>query len=70
MTEESIQYLPCPVCGTSIPFTVRGLLSGERFVCPKCSSVVSISENSKETVSTAMTKLEKLKSNGENSGEQ
>ncbi len=53
--------LPCPVCHTPIPFEVRELLQGVRFVCSKCGAAISLSEGSRPQVQEAMEKLNRLK---------
>ena len=55
------QSIPCPVCGTLIPFDINSLLRGERFSCPKCEAKVSLSPESCPQVQDAVDKLNKLK---------
>jgi competence CoiA-like predicted nuclease len=62
MIEEQPQTLSCPVCGTQVLFTVGGLLRGERFACPKCDSVISLSAGSKELLEHAVVQFDKLAS--------
>jgi len=62
MLKDNPQYLPCPVCRTQIPFTVSGLLHGERFVCPNCNAAISLPAESKSQVEAAVEGLERLHS--------
>jgi transcription initiation factor IIE alpha subunit len=55
------QQLPCPVCGTKIPFDTKQLLAGVQFVCPNCQSSIGLAMESKPLVENAMKKLEELK---------
>ena len=55
------QSIPCPVCGTPIPFDINRLLRGERFSCPKCEAKVSLSPESRPQTQDAVDKLNKLK---------
>lgn len=63
MLKDKIQHLPCPVCKTPIPFTVEGLLKGERFICPNCGAAISLPTDSRGQVEKAIDGLEKLKAN-------
>lgn len=54
------QTISCPQCKTPIPFTIRGLLRGERFLCPNCSAAISLCTESKSQVQSAMEKLDTL----------
>jgi transcription initiation factor IIE alpha subunit len=60
---NSIQYMPCPVCNNSIPFNTKQLLMGVQFVCSNCNAAVGLAPESKGIVEDAMEKLEALKGN-------
>jgi transcription initiation factor IIE alpha subunit len=60
----SDQTIPCPECGTKIPFETRQLLMGVQFPCPKCQSLIGLAQESKPLVEEAMNKLEKVKQGG------
>ncbi len=55
--------IPCPVCGTRIPFEVKTLLAGVSFDCPnpECNSSIGISAESKPIVEKTIEKMELLK---------
>ncbi|TRD12357.1 hypothetical protein FGU71_11110 [Erythrobacter insulae] len=53
--------VPCPDCGTAIPFTPQALINGESFSCPSCNASISLGDQSKDTVKAAMDKLDQLK---------
>lgn len=55
--------IPCPVCGTKIPFEVQALLSGTSFNCPNpgCNSSIGLTPESTPIVEQTMVKLESLK---------
>lgn len=55
------QSIPCPVCGTSIPFDINRLMRGEKFSCPKCEAKVLLSPESRPQTQDAADKLNKLK---------
>lgn len=56
------QSIPCPVCNAKIPFDTNQLLSGIRFICPKCTAAIGLSTESKEVVQDTMNRLQELKS--------
>lgn len=60
MLQDIPQTISCPLCKTPIPFTISGLLRGERFLCPNCSSAISLCTESKSQVQSAMEKLDTL----------
>lgn len=55
------QSIPCPSCQSKIPFDVNYLLMGAQFACPNCGSVISLAENSKETVKQSLDDFESLR---------
>jgi transcription initiation factor IIE alpha subunit len=55
------QTIPCPECGTKIPFDTKQLLMGVQFACPKCQSLIGLAQESKPLVEEAMEKLERVK---------
>ena len=50
MLKDTPQTLTCPLCKSQIPFTLSELLCGERFTCPGCSAIVSLSTESRQTL--------------------
>lgn len=58
---NSDQSIPCPVCGTKIPFDTRQLLLGVQFVCSNCQSAIGLANESKPIVEEAMEKFDKMK---------
>lgn len=60
MLKDTPQTLSCPLCKIPIPFTVSGLLRGERFLCPNCSAAISLCAESKSQVQSAIDKLDSL----------
>ena len=56
-----LNTITCPECKQIITYDVYGLLSGQKYSCPGCSMVISLSEESHDTLQTAMEKFEKLK---------
>lgn len=58
---NTVQSIPCPVCGTRIPFDINRMLRGEGFSCPQCESKISISPESLSQVQDSIDKLNKLK---------
>lgn len=55
------QVIPCPVCQTPIPISPRALLAGAQFVCPQCSAVIGLHQDSKPIVKDSLDKLEEAK---------
>ncbi len=55
------QSIPCPVCGTKIPFNTNELLKGVTFACSNCKSAIGLAQQSKAVVKEAMDKLEELR---------
>ena len=55
------QKIPCPVCGTPIPFEINRMLRGEVFSCPRCDAKISLSSECCPQVHEAIDKLNKLK---------
>lgn len=55
------QSIPCPICGTPIPFDINRMLRGEGFSCPQCEAKISLSPESCPQVQDAIDKLNKLK---------
>lgn len=55
------QTIPCPVCGTPIPFEINRMLRGEVFSCPRCDAKISLSSECCPQVQEAIDKLNKLK---------
>jgi len=55
--------IPCPVCGTKIPFDVTSLLAGISFVCPnaECNSAIGLTPESTPIVEKTIAELESLK---------
>lgn len=55
--------IPCPVCGTKIPFEVNSLLTGQSFTCPniECNSSIGLTPESTPIVEQTIEKLETLK---------
>ncbi|HIZ69396.1 MAG TPA: hypothetical protein H9966_05860 [Candidatus Prevotella avicola] len=62
MLKDIPQTMACPVCKTQIPFTIGGLLRGERFTCPGCSAVISLPTGSQPKVQAAIDELDRLQS--------
>ena len=60
-----INTLSCPVCKQIISYDIYGLLSGQTFTCPGCSLVLSLAEESHDTLQDAMKKYEELKKESE-----
>ena len=58
----SPQNINCPDCGTKIPLDINLLLQGKSFPCPKCSIEIQLQSNSVDTVKSAMSSFEALKS--------
>lgn len=60
---NSDSSIPCPVCGTRIPFEIKSLLLGISFTCPnaECNSSIGLAPESKPIVEQTMEKLESLK---------
>lgn len=57
------QTIPCPTCGTKIPFVVQQLLMGVQFVCPKCQGAIGLAPESKDQVKETIDKFNEMKSN-------
>ena len=55
------QSIPCPTCGTKIPFDVHQLLVGVQFVCPGCSALIGLSNDSRETVKQTVEKFDEMR---------
>ena len=55
--------LTCPVCNNKIYYDVYGLLAGNKYTCPNCSLVISLSSESHSVLSNAMQKYENLRQN-------
>jgi len=55
------QAIPCPTCGTKIPFDPQQLLMGAQFGCPGCGAVIGLPKESRPLVQETMNKFEKLK---------
>jgi transcription initiation factor IIE alpha subunit len=53
--------MPCPVCGTKIPFDTYGLLRGEKFTCSECNASIGLASESKPIVQEVLEKLETIK---------
>lgn len=60
MLKDVPQTLTCPVCKSQIPFTLSGLLCCERFTCPGCSAIVSLSTESRQTVQSVTDEFERI----------
>lgn len=60
MLKDIPQTLTCPVCKSQIPFTLSGLLLGERFTCPRCSVIVSLSAESRQAVQSVADALDRI----------
>jgi hypothetical protein len=58
------QNIPCPVCGSKIPFDTYQLLAGVQFVCPnnECNASIGLANESKPIVEQTMQKFEAVKS--------
>lgn len=52
--------LPCPSCGTLIPFA-HALIEGAQVVCPGCGAQVGIEEESRSEVQKAMDGFDALR---------
>ncbi len=57
------QTIPCPACGTKIPFDTNQLILGVQFSCPntECDASIGLAGESKVIVKEAMEKLEMVK---------
>jgi hypothetical protein len=55
--------IPCPVCGTKIPFEIQALLAGTSFNCPnaECYSAIGLAPESAPIVKQTIEKLESIK---------
>lgn len=60
MLKDIPQTLTCPVCQSQIPFTLSGLLLGERFTCPGCPAIVSLSTESRQTVQSVTDEFDRI----------
>lgn len=60
MLKDIPQTLTCPVCRSQIPFTLSGLLLGERFTCPGCPAIVSLSTGSRQTVQSVTDEFDRI----------
>ena len=60
MLKDIPQTLTCPVCRSQIPFTLSGLLLGERFTCPGCPAIVSLSTESRQTVQSVTDEFDRI----------
>lgn len=58
---NSTQNIPCPVCGTAIPFQVELLLGGTKFSCHNCKAAISIANESRPVVEDTMEKFNEMK---------
>ena len=63
MITTSEQTIPCPVCGTKIPFDTNQLLLGILFKCPSpgCDASIGLPGESKPIVEETMNKFNELK---------
>lgn len=57
----SKQSMPCPVCQNNIEFDVAVLLKGASLSCPKCNTLIKLSDEGNESVSKAIEALRKIK---------
>jgi hypothetical protein len=57
------QTIPCPICGTKIPFDTNQLIMGVQFSCPntECDASIGLAGESKEIVKETMEKFETFK---------
>jgi hypothetical protein len=57
------QAIPCPVCGTKIPFDTNQLIMGVQFSCPniECDASIGLAGESKVIVKETMRKFEAVK---------
>lgn len=55
--------IPCPgeSCSGKITLETQALLRGAKFVCPVCSTAVSLANDGKQQVDEALQKFEDLK---------
>lgn len=60
MLKDIPQTLTCPVCRSQIPFTLSGLLLGERFTCPGCPAIVSLSTESRQKVQSVTDEFDRI----------
>lgn len=60
MLKDIPQTLTCPVCRSQIPCTLSGLLLGERFTCPGCPAIVSLSTESRQTVQSVTDEFDRI----------
>ena len=60
MLKDIPQTLTCPVCKSQIPFTLSGLLRGERFTCPGCSAIVALPTESRKAVQSVASVLDHI----------
>ena len=60
MLRDIPQTLTCSVCKSQIPFTLSGLLRGERLTCLGCSAVVSLSAESLNAVQSVVGALDHI----------
>lgn len=56
------QSIPCPVCQSSIPFSIDQLLMGIHFACsnPECTASISLASESKPIVEETMEKFKEI----------
>lgn len=57
------QTIPCPVCGTKIPFDTYQMLQGMQFACPnkECDAMIGLASESKPLVQETMEKFERVR---------
>lgn len=60
MLKDTPQTLACPVCKSQIPFILSELLRGERFTCPGCSAIVSLSTESRQTLQSVTDEFDRI----------
>ncbi len=55
-----LTQINCPNCQSPIPIDLKGLVGGESFHCKCCQAKLSLSEDSTDVVSSAVTSFEKV----------
>lgn len=55
------QSIPCPECGTNIPFDAIQLMQGVKYTCSNCHASIGLAKESKTSVQEAMKKFEEVK---------